>query len=139
MSITKTNRSRKKCVTEREIKMAENISEIESQKIKVQKMIQLIQKNPSLRILPMVDGELGGADFSYYAGSFINVEIDEVYYSDERIYFKSFDEEELEEGLFNKLEGDNPSWSDSYLDEQAKVEVASLGWEKVIVVKIGVP
>lgn len=119
--------------------MTKSISEIEKQKTRIEKLIQLTQENPNLRILPMVDGELGGCDFAYYAGSFINAKIDEVYYSDERIYFKSFDDEELEEELLNKLEDENPTWSDSYLDEQVKAGVALLGWEEVIVIKIGLP
>lgn len=119
--------------------MMKNITEIESQKVKVQKMIQLIQKNPSLRILPMVDGELGGPDFAYYAGSFINAEIDEVHYDDERIYFRSYDEEDMGESIFSRLEYHNPSWSDTLLDEKTEEQLAEIKWEKVIVVKIGMP
>lgn len=87
----------------------------------------------------MVDSELGGCDFGYHSGDFGDVSIDEVYYEGERIYFRFEDEEELEEKMFNELEFNNPSWSDSYLDEQAKAEVNSLDWEKVIVVKINYP
>lgn len=129
--------------------MTKNITELESQKSKVEKLIQLIQQNPDLRILPMVDGELGGSDFAYYAGSFGHAEVDEVYYSDERIYFRSFDVERLEEEAFNRLESyvqmyndDKQAASSTYyarIEEKARQEVNNLEWTKVIVVKIEMP
>ena len=73
------------------------MAEIEIQQERISELIKLIQQNPSLKIVPMVDSELGGDDFSYYMGAWGKAEIDEVYHEDERIYFRSYDEEELGE------------------------------------------
>lgn len=99
----------------------------------------LIQQNPELPIVPMTAGELGGDDFAYWMGSWGNAAIDEVYHEDERIYFKSQDEDELEEQIFNRLESYNPAWSDTYLQEKTTEEYETIKWKKVITVKIELP
>ncbi|MGF7045747.1 hypothetical protein J2T13_000207 [Paenibacillus sp. DS2015] len=115
------------------------MTEIEIKQNNINELLKLIQENPDLPIVPMVDGDLGGDDFGYYMGKWGKAEIDEVYHEDERIYFRSDDEEELEEKIYFRLESENPAWSDSYSEEKAKEAMAEIEWEKVITVNIGLP
>lgn len=106
----------------------------------IEELIRLKAENPELEIVPMVQSEVcAGDDFSCWMGSWGKAEIDEVYHEDERIYFRSYDEDEIEERIFNRLESGNPSSSDSFLDEKVEEELAKIEWVKVIVVKIGMP
>ena len=115
------------------------MTEIEIQQERISELIKLIQQNPSLKIVPMVDSELGGDDFSYYMGKWGKAEIDEVYHEDERIYFRSYDEEELGEQIFGRLESSNPAWDSPYLEERTKEELDEIKWGKAIDVKIDLP
>ena len=100
----------------------------------IKKLLLLIQDNPELKILPMVDAEcIGGDDYSYYAADWGRAEVDEYYSCDERIYFKSDDYEELIEKYCDNeettLTGENlESWATNVVD--------NLNWIKAIVVHI---
>ena len=112
----------------------------ENQQLKIKGLLKLIKENPNLEIVPMVDNEVcGGDDFGSWMGSWGKGAIDEVYHSDDRIYFRSTDEDEIEENIFNGLESENPAWSDSYIEEQTKEKAKEIEWEKVIVVRINLP
>jgi len=114
-------------------------TEIEIQKENVKSLIALVNENPDLRILPMVSGEVvAGDDFSSWAGSFGNAEIDYIWTDGERIYFKSIDEEELIEKEIEKLSYFGKRWERS-VEEEAEMNIQNLGWEKVIAVWIGLP
>ncbi|MED3792405.1 hypothetical protein P4571_08110 [Niallia alba] len=121
-------------------------TEHEIQQNNITELLKLIDQNPELPIVPMVDGQLCGDDWSYYMGKWGQAEIDEVYHEDERVYFKSSDEEELigERGEFI-FDNEYPSRK-SLTDEEEKIVekkaeeyVESLPWKKVIVVSIELP
>jgi len=108
----------------------------ELQKQRVAKLLELIKDNPELRIVPMVDSEVVASDeFGWWMASFGNPEIEEIYGSDERIYIRSQDEDDLVEEL-----ADNLAVRDETSYEQAlsvaEDEVNNYDWEKVIAVSI---
>lgn len=45
------------------------MTEIEIQQNNINELIKLSQQYPSLKIIPMVNGELGGDDFIYWMGN----------------------------------------------------------------------
>ena len=114
--------------------------QIEKQRERVQKLLQLIEENPDLRILPMVNTDIVCDDcYAYWSGNWGEAEIDEVYMPSgkDRIYFRSTDEEELIDEVYDVLETNNEeNLSDDELYEKAKKKVEGYGWEKVIVVRI---
>jgi len=112
---------------------------IEKQKTNIETLLQLVRENPELQIVPMVDYEVVGSDdFSSWMGDWGKSEIDEVLYGDERIYFRSQDEDGLIENLV---------WNNEFIDglsevqaiKKAENEVNNYAWEKVIVVRIVLP
>ncbi|WP_405101624.1 hypothetical protein [Oceanobacillus sp. FSL H7-0719] len=116
----------------------------------IETLIKLKQENPELDIVPMVDNEVcAGDDFSNWMGSWGSAEIDYIHIPDwnddnrilnpERIYFKSADEDNIKDRLFDHLEAMNPAWSDEYIEENIEKKYREIDWEKVIVVKIGLP
>lgn len=120
-------------------------TEIEIQKENIQSLLNLIKKYPELRIVPMVDSEIVADDgYSSWLGSFGKAEIDHIWNSGERIYFKSDDKEKLVENEIENIESEaqilherHPFWRP--IEERAVERVESYGWEKVIVVWIGLP
>jgi argininosuccinate synthase len=116
------------------------MNKIKKQQERFDGLLQLIKENPDLKIVPMVCQEVcAGDDFAYWMGKWGKAEIDEIYHEDERIYFRSIDEDELGDDIFNNLEEDNPHWSDSYLEEQTDKELSKINWKNAIVVKIELP
>lgn len=113
--------------------------ETEIQQENVNVLIKLMKENPTLRVIPMVDSEVVGSDdYSFWTGVFGKAEIEEVWNTDERIYIKSADEEEL---IYDAIEdfSFNPKLdclSDEELTKMAEEKVNNLEWEKVIAVNI---
>ena len=105
----------------------------------IQNLIRLATENPTLKIVPMVNYEVVADDgYCYWAGSWEKAYIDEIYVSDERIYFKSNDAEDLEqEYIDNNCDDDNTP--EEIIFKKAKEYVEELPWEKVIVVYINTP
>lgn len=120
-------------------------TEIEIQKENVQSLLDLIKENPELKILPMIDAEIVADDtYGWWAGSFGKAEIDHIWNNGERIYFKSGAEEDLIESEIENIESEaqilhesHPLWRP--IEERAAERVEGYGWEKVIVVWIGLP
>ncbi|MBO0459536.1 hypothetical protein JZO77_22620 [Enterococcus hulanensis] len=113
--------------------------QIEIQKENVKTLLDLIRDNPDLRVLPMVDEEVVASDeFSSWAASFGNAEIDYTWNDGERIYFKSSDEEQLVEKEIDKLSYHGKRW-ERLVEEEAEMNIKNLAWEKVIAVWIGLP
>lgn len=103
---------------------------------KIKDLLKLIEENPELEILPMVATEcVASDDFSYWAAEWGRAEVDEYYTSDERIYFKSDDYEELIDEYFDNLDA-NIKTDEGEYDEIAKEYVDNLKWIKAIVVHI---
>ncbi|MDZ5711627.1 hypothetical protein [Jeotgalibacillus haloalkalitolerans] len=117
-----------------------NLTKTTKQQSNIENLLTLIKENPELEIVPMIATDVCASDdFTSWMGSWGSAKIDEVFHSEERIYFRSIDEEEVEEMFFNQLEVLNPSWSDTYLQEQAEIKAKEVQWEKVITVYIDLP
>ena len=105
-------------------------TEMEIQQENIKKLIELVQENPDLRIVPMVDTEcVLGDDFSYWIANWGKAEIDEIwsYEGGETLYSKSNSYDILvEESMDNNDIG----------EEEAKEIVSAYDWEKVITVSI---
>lgn len=102
------------------------MKKIEIQQDNIKQLLQLISENPELEIVPMVETEcVGGDDYSCWSAEWGKAEIDEYYNSDERIYFKSTDYEELIDER-----------TDTESEEEAYFIVDNLEWVKAIVVHI---
>jgi len=113
-------------------------SQTEIQQKNIKTLIQLAKENPDLRIVPMVDSEVvADDDYAYWTGSWGKPEIDELYIDDERVYFKSADEEGLIDKFYDEYKGDLEYEEDIAAYAEKKVE--DLNWEKVIAVNIGTP
>lgn len=119
--------------------------QIEIQQESVKELLELIKENPGLLIYPMVDYEVvAGDDYSSWLGSFGKAKVDYIWNDDERIYFKSENEEELIENEIDQLEMSTELLHDSHpmyksVEERAKKRVDAYDWEKAIVVRIGLP
>ena len=57
------------------------------------KIIKLIQENPDLPIIPMVNGEVVVDDYGYWMGKWGHCEVTEYYLGREKVHFKDDDEE----------------------------------------------
>ncbi|MDU2491678.1 MAG: hypothetical protein E7D27_14010 [Clostridium celatum] len=116
--------------------------EIEIQQENINTLIKLMKENPTLEVVPMVDTEVVASDdYSCWLGKFGRVEIDEIWSDDERIYFKSLDDEDLIDMTLEGMECDDKfnGLSNEELLKIAEKEVENLAWEKVIVVRIDTP
>lgn len=111
-------------------------TEIQTQKEHIEKLIKLTQENPDLRIVPMVNSDVVQDDgHAYWTGKFEEPEIDEVYYTEERIYIKS--DEDLLDEYMDKL--DDNKMSNEALEKLATQKINDLPWEKVIIINIVEP
>ncbi|WP_106494920.1 hypothetical protein [Lentibacillus sp. Marseille-P4043] len=112
----------------------------EKQQNNVNELLKLIKENPDLDIVPMVDTDVvAGDDFGWWVAGWGSASIEEIYDHNERCYVRSKDEDEVGELIYDRLEMNNPAWSDTYLQEQTDKELKEIEWDKVIAVKISVP
>lgn len=116
---------------------------INKQKERVEGLLQLIQENPDLPIVPMVDYEIiASDDYTYWTGSWGKAAIDEVYIDSERIYFKSTDEDLLADQFYDEIWDNVDQYKDLSEHEigvLAERRVEELNWKKAIVVYITLP
>lgn len=105
-----------------------------------QKLIQLIQENPELEVLPLVSPYCIPEEGKNYWVS--NLGVEEIYVNKEKekIYIKSIDMEELIDEKFAILV-ENLSVIEflevrEYWEEEAEKQVNNLPWKKVILVYI---
>lgn len=114
------------------------MSKIENQQQNVSELLKLIKENPNLEIIPMVDSEIVCDDcHSWWRGSWGTAEIDEYYVSDERIYLKSFDFDEVVEDEYDGLTDEEcAGLDDKQIEKLAEQKANNLPWVKAIVVNI---
>lgn len=104
------------------------------------KIIKLIQENPDLPIIPIVDAEVVADDYGYWMGKWGHCEVTEYYLGRENIHFKDDDEEDV----LMDLEGcgycEDFDGNDIYdlSDEQWDALYKKVPWAKAIVVYITV-
>lgn len=106
-------------------------------------LIKLMEENPKMRVVPMVDYEVcGGDDFCSWAGSLQSVGIDKtlngnsehryedaIQLNEERIYFYSDDSDSIADLFFDE----------GFKDDEVDRMVDDLPWDDVIVLIISTP
>ena len=103
-----------------------------------EELFRLMQENPELPVVPMVDGEIPGDDCGYWLGAWGGARIDEylLISNSERMVFKSDDD------VFDVLE---QHLSDEELEKLPETEAEcrpfydALPWTKAIIVYINLP
>jgi hypothetical protein len=116
------------------------VKKIEQQQENIKNLLQLIKENPELEIKPMVDSDVIADDcYSYWSGSWGESKLDEYWVSDERIYFKENDFEDLVQEFIDTNYNDYPNFSDEELEKIAEEKVNNYEWKKVILVYIETP
>lgn len=108
----------------------------------IQNLLKLVQENPELPIVAMVNGEVvGGDEYGYWAGKFGKARIDEYLMpidgrEDDGIYFKSDDD------VYDVLERYLPEKEWEALPEsvnKCRPRYDALPWVKAIIVYIELP
>lgn len=109
---------------------------IEIQKNNLLSLFELIQQNPDLPIVPMVNYEIVADDFAlYWMGSWGEARVDSYILRDDRVWYLSDGKEEIFENIF-EFPFDLPKEQEEQFIEDS---VSSLPWIKAIMVKIELP
>ena len=101
-------------------------------------LIKLIQENPELPIVPMVDSDVVCDDGGYWMGAWGRCEVTEYYLGRERVHFRDDDEEDVLNDLAGCRYSHDLQGRDIYdlSDEEWDKLYQSVPWEKCIVVYI---
>lgn len=109
---------------------------IEIQKNNLLSLFELIQQNPDLPIVPMVNYEIVADDCAlYWMGSWGEARVDSYILRDDKVWYLSDEKEEIFENLF-EFPVDLPKEQEEQFIEDS---VSSLPWIKAIMVKIELP
>lgn len=101
-------------------------------------IIKLIEENPDLPVVPMVDSEVVADDGGYWLGKWGRCEITEYYEGREYIHFRDDDEENVLNDLVGCKYGYDSQGRDIYdlTDAERDALYKSVPWIKCIVVYI---
>lgn len=100
-------------------------------------LAELVSKYPDMEVIAMVDSNVVLDDeYTRWIGSIGGVRLEEYYWRDERIYFKSADEEDLKEDYLNDIFYENENSTDEELEKLGDEYLDSVKWTKAIVVNI---
>ena len=88
-------------------------------------LFKLMQENPDLPVLPMVDGEIPGDDCGYWLGAWGTSHLEEYLVDNGQVLFKSDDD------VFDVLERFLPD-----VESECRKVYNALPWKKAIVVYI---
>ncbi|MCC8192867.1 MAG: hypothetical protein LIO41_07525 [Ruminococcus sp.] len=111
-------------------------TENEIQQEYIQTLLKLVQENPELPIVPMVDADIMGDDYGYYAGNWGKAMVDEYIVINDYIAFKSDDD------VFDVLERylSTEEWEAlPEKESECRPYYENLPWTKAIVVYITTP
>ena len=105
---------------------------------KTEELLKLIQENPDLPVVPVVDSEIAGDDYGYWLGKWGRCEVTEYYCGRERVHFKDDDEEDVLTDLVGCDYSCDMQGRDIYdlSDEEWDKIFESLPWVKCIAVYI---
>lgn len=107
-----------------------------NQQNNLKELIKLMQDNPTLRVVAMVNSDVVADDgYGWWIGNFGEVSLEEIYSTEYKIYIKSEDEEELLEEIVESYDTELDLSSD-HIYKKAEEDLNKLNWEKVIVVNI---
>lgn len=103
-------------------------------------IIKLIEENPDLPIVPMVDSEVVADDCGYWLGKWGRCEVTEYYSGREYIHFRDDDEEDVLNDMVGCKYSHDQQGRDIYdlTDEEWDTLYKSIPWTKCIVVYITV-
>ena len=103
-------------------------------------IIKLIEENPDLPVVPMVDSEVVADDGGYWLGEWGRCEVTEYYNGREYIHFRDDDEEDVLNDMAGCKYGHDPQGRDIYnlTAEEWDALYKSIPWTKCIVVYITV-
>lgn len=100
-----------------------------------EELFKLMQENPELPVVPMVDSDVvPDDDCARWTGSWGSASIDEYFTHDGRIFFRS--DEDIDDVLSYALNGEE---YDETTDEEAEAVYDALPWIKAIIVNIDTP
>jgi len=109
---------------------------------RLQELVQLMQENPELEVIPKVDTELLlDDDFAWMRGEFGRVEIDEYCERNENIYLRSQSEDSVMDDVMDDIfvsegykEGD---YGNKITEEELEAKARKqIDWKKAIFVRI---
>lgn len=101
----------------------------------IETLLRLVQENPDLPVVPMVEGSIAWDDSGYFMTAFGAAEVDEYIVSrqDDRIYFKSDDDVfDVLEHVLSDEEFDTLPQSEA----ECRPYFEALPWTKAIIVYI---
>ena len=103
-------------------------------------IIKLIEENPDLPVVPMVDSEVVADDGGYWLGKWGRCEVTEYYNGREYIHFRDDDDEDVLNDMAGCKYSHDPLGRDIYdlTDEEWDALYKSIPWTKCIVVYITV-
>lgn len=100
-----------------------------------EELFKLMQENPELPVVPMVDSEVVcDDDYARWTGSWGSASIDEYFTHDERVFFRSDDDTDDVLGYVLNAEE-----YEEMTDEEAEAVYDALPWVKAIIVNIDTP
>lgn len=109
---------------------------------RIDEFLKLVQENPDLPIIPMVDSEVVCDDtYTYWKGGWGRSEVTEFYEGEEAIHFKDDDEEDVLKDMVGCKYYCTPDGRDitDISDEEWGELYKSIQWKKAIVVYITTP
>lgn len=109
----------------------------ENEKENREELFRLMQKNPELPIVPMVDYEIVADDIGRWLGSWGGSYIEEYLIGEEQVHFREDDDPSEVDKVLSERYGDD--YYTDMTDEQEAEAYAGLPWVKAIIVNIDLP
>lgn len=109
----------------------------ESEKENREELFRLMQENPELPVVPMVDYEIVADDSGRWLGSWGSSYIGEYLIGDEQVHFREDDDPSEVDKVLSERYGDD--YYTDMTDKQEAEAYAGLPWVKAIIVNIDLP
>lgn len=111
----------------------------ENEKENREELFRLMQENPELPVVAMVNSEIVADDgYSYWRGAFGSVSVGEYFAGDEKLHFREDDDlYEVDNALDDYL--DTEAYESIETDAEALTAYAELPWIKAIIIYIELP
>lgn len=109
----------------------------ENEKENREEIFRLMQENPELPIVPMVDYEIVADDSGRWLGSWGSSYIGEYLIGEEQVHFREDDDPSEVDKVLSERYGDD--YYTDMTDEQEAEAYAGLPWVKAIIVNIDLP
>ena len=102
----------------------------------LKKLIQLIQENPDLPVIPLVHQDVYlGDDYAYSLGELVAPSIDEVLSGESDTFYIRSEVRSKEDVLYDRTEY-TEEWVDNATDAEIDQAFDSLPWKRVIIVYV---